>query len=302
MAASQPARHGSEAGYREEIKRGEPCEKCRNGHRQFDKQYTKKGKQAGLRYGRYEVLDHLYRPGVPRGVPVRARGLTESSVPRASRIEADAPRPSVESDSELGEFTVTSEPSLADRMSDRIREFILPDGGSDFVPVDEMPEYLTGGNDSMYDAPPADDQGWSEIPAEEFVINAAGMKKIEDTLGMYLSVVGMTVEMIDPYCGPILADNFQNIVERWSKIIAHYPKSAALFLNEKGGVLMLWMGGIQATWPVLYAMYKHHLAGTVKVTADGRIMEMHAPGTHANEHAGMFDNLTPTTDQFNYSA
>jgi hypothetical protein len=100
------------------------------------------------------------------------------------------------------------------------------------------------------------------------------MKKIEENLGMYLSVVGMTVEMIDPYCGPVFAENVENIVKRWAIVIGHYPAAAKLFLENQSGVLFAWIGAIQATWPVLYAIYEHHLSRTVRTDRDGRIMRL----------------------------
>jgi hypothetical protein len=113
----------------------------------------------------------------------------------------------------------------------------------------------------------------------------------------------MTVEMIDPYCGPIIGRNMSTVVERWAKVIAHYPKAAHLFLDQKGGALMLWIGALQSTWPILYALYEHHLAQTVKVDKDsGRIMRLVDP-TAPNNGQGDFDNLTPPMqDTFKYSA
>jgi hypothetical protein len=138
---------------------------------------------------------------------------------------------------------------------------------------------------------------WAGVSDDEFVINAAGMKQIEDNLGFYLSVVGLTIEMVDPYCGPILARNFENIVKRWSAVIAHYPPAARLFLDTKGGILFGWISAIQATWPVLYAIYEHHLAKTVR-TRDG-VIERKIEG---NGPFRGFDATTPPMpDQFQYT-
>jgi hypothetical protein len=164
----------------------------------------------------------------------------------------------------------------------------------------ETPEYLSeedtgyvSGNADMYDDP---GEGWQPAPDTEYVINAQGLKVIQENLATYLSVVGITVEMIDPYCGPILAQNFDNIVARWSKVIAHYPKAADLFLQGSGGVIFTWIGALQATWPVLYAIYQHHLAKSVMVAPDGRIYNK---SQMPNPNGQFPDPLQP---EFQYSA
>src|SRR5713101_7996291 len=78
-------KHGSEGGYRAELKTDNVCERCRNGHRQFDRQYTKTYKSRGIKYTRYDVLDHLYKPGKTSGNSVsnqsRAEHTGSSAVP-----------------------------------------------------------------------------------------------------------------------------------------------------------------------------------------------------------------------------
>jgi hypothetical protein len=158
--------------------------------------------------------------------------------------------------------------------------------------TEERPDYLT---DIEADPEPVDAE-YTQEPEMEFILNAAGMEKIEQNLGTYLSVVGMTAEMIDPYCGSILADNFDNIVKRWTKVIAHYPKAAELFLDGKGGVIMNWIGGLQATWPVLIAIYHHHLARDIQVK-DGRVFRRDGANRPMPDAT-----MPPMPDDFNYSA
>jgi hypothetical protein len=165
-------------------------------------------------------------------------------------------------------YTVQSAPSLSARLGGALRSAIGDKIDLDPNPVN--PEYTEDETEHEYirstgDYDPEPDGEWSPVSDEEFVINAAGFKKIEDNLGFYLSVIGMTVEMIDPYCGPVLANNFDNVISHWTPVIGHYPAAAKFFLDGKSGILFAWIGAIQATWPILYAIFEHHLARRVEV-------------------------------------
>jgi hypothetical protein len=294
--AQNLARHGSEAGYNAERKTGNICDRCRKAHRVYARQYRPQGKAQGLKYSVYEVIDGLYRESELGSFPKARHGEPRQRVTHAPTI-VTGPVDDLNTESSDSTDEQSSRTTLGQRLTDGLRDMIFshdPDD-NDFVFEAGIPEYL---HPVEPDPEPADGQ-WEEVPEEEYVINAAGMRKIEENLGTYLSVVGMTVEMIDPYCGPILAENFDKIVGRWSKVIARYPSAAKLFLDTKGGTLMTWMSAIQATWPVLYAIYEHHLAKTVR-TENGRVMRLHTPDNEANGHKGQWDNLQP--DNFNYSA
>ena len=274
-------KHGSEAGYREEIKLGDACTRCRNGHREFDRQYSKPYRAKGLKYTRGQVIDHLYTPGKTRGKPAyaTARPATPRQVPAsAPEVNGDSPVQS----------------SLGNRLSDALagavgRSGVL--GDNPYVTTEERPEYLS----DIEPDPEPDDSDFGPEPDAEYILNAAGLEKIEENLGTYLSIVGMTAEMIDPYCGSILAENFDNIVKRWTKVIAHYPKAAELFLDGKGGVIMNWIGALQATWPVLLAVYHHHLARDIQVK-DGRVFRRDGAVRNVDP------TMPPMPDDFNYSA
>lgn len=292
--ANQMIKHGSETGYRTELARGEVCPRCRNGHRQFDKQYTKGYKSRGVRYGSSEVLDHLYVPGRRSAASGSVPGTAGRTAPAPSPVLPEIPDGTPASPGQSGDSA--GKTPLRERMNALIGGIKLP-GEEDAHTVtyvsDDEPGYVHDSGD--YDPDPAGEE-WTPAP-DEFLVNAAGLKQIEDNLGTYLSVIGMTAEMIDPYCGAMLAQNFENMVSKWSKLIAHYPKAAALFMDAKGGVIFTWIGAIQATWPVLYAFYEHHLAKTVRVQ-DGVIQRR-----TGNGNGGMPDSTTPPfADDFNYSA
>ena len=287
MATKQLVRHGTDSGYRAELKVGEPCERCRNAHRVYSTQFGARAKAQGIRYKTDEVLDHLYK-GSGRKASTSKANLSGGPY----RPPVLAPTSNGEAPPEHGE--TEQGPSLGERLSERIR-------GLTVVGNPDDPEYVTEQDTGyVHEIEDTDSPGseWEPVKDEEFIINAAGLKKIQDNLGTYLSIVGMTVEMLDPYCGPILAQNFDNIVVHWSKVIAHYPKAAELFLDGKGGIIFTWIGALQATWPFLFAIYQHHLARTIMVAPNGQI---YRKGTQpAPDSNGQFTD--PLQPEFQYSA
>jgi hypothetical protein len=282
MATSTLIKHGTDKGYRAESRVGEVCERCRNAHRVYQTQFRAQGRAKGLKYNATDVIDHLYKASRPE----RQRSVSRPVVSNGAPEPADKP---AEPDRE-GRI----EPSLGDRLSARIRDLTVGPGPAEPVYVnDDDLGYVHEIDDVDQPGPE-----WEPVKDEEFIINAQGLAKIQENLGTYLSIVGMTVEMIDPYCGPIFAQNFENIVSHWSKVIAHYPKAAELFLDGKGGIIFTWIGALQATWPFLYAIYQHHLARTITVGPDGKIYrkgEMPNPMNNGQ----VIDPLQP---QFQYSA
>jgi hypothetical protein len=269
------AKHGSEAGYRAELKTDNVCERCRNGHRVFDTQYNRRNKGKGIKYGRFDVLDHLYVPGRASHPPAAAQTRTEpSGLHTARKAPEPQTRPiaSSEPGSDSPDFTLTAEPtepSLSERFAAGLKRLTVPNDTDGYVGSDEIPDYLRTVDP---DPDPADPDS-SPIQDDSFVITRESMVLIEENLGTYLSVIGMTLEMVDPYCGPILAENIENIVSRWSKVIARYPSAARIFMAKGGGTIMDWIGAIQATWPVLFAIYEHHLSRTIR-TEKGRVMRV----------------------------
>jgi hypothetical protein len=261
MGTTALIRHGTEAGYRTERTRGNPCNRCLAAHRVYNSQFSAKGKAKGTKYKRDEIVDHLAGPAGQRPGRGRVPTVAATLIPGSKPLVTVPDSPVGESG---GEDAGTN---LGDRLADRMRSLLTrtDDNSPEYVSEDST-GYVSG-NDEMFDEP---GPGWESADDTDYIINAAGLRKIEENMGTYLSVVGITVEMIDPYCGPILAENFDTIVKRWSKVVANYPKAAELFMDAKGGHIMSWIGALQATWPVLYAVYQHHLAHTVTVK-DGKI-------------------------------
>jgi hypothetical protein len=292
MPNKKLVRHGTNNGYRAEIAMGDACEKCKAAHRVFQTQYTRDNRAKGLKYKGDDVLDQLDGKVQQKSgnVPIR----TPYTVGTASSRPSPAPAPVTEPDDTGPDSAAPGRtgPSLADR----IKGLVITPPSDDYVNEEGIPSYLTLG--TIESDPDPDDDQYQQVPPDsaEFIINAAGMAKIEDSLGTYLSIFGITMEMIDPYCGPVLAENMDNIVKHWSKVIAKYPKAAELFMDGKGGTLMTWISAIQATWPFLYALYEHHFSKDVQ-TSGGNIFRKGANNT------GRFDpTMPPMPDNFQYSA
>jgi hypothetical protein len=287
------ARHGSNAGYRAHLGAGnDPCARCHRAHLVYSTQYSKASRMQGIKYKGDQVIDHLYQSG--------ARSEQSRSTASA-RTAGNQPEPGAYAPTEPTGSAPESPaepapgPSVADRLSAGFRNLVMPDGEpSPYVESDDPPEYLGNSGQIPFDPEPAGEE-WTPVDDSEFVINAAGMQKIEENLGTYLSIIGMTAEMIDPYCGGIAANNFENMVGKWSKVVAHYPAAAKLFLDEKSGVLFTWIAALQSTWPVLAAIYHHHFARDI-VVKDGTVYTRNQNGQ------GPVDATTPPMDSYTYSA
>jgi hypothetical protein len=279
MANTTLIKHGTDKGYRAETKIGDVCERCQRAHRVYQTQFRPQGRARGLKYSATQVIDHLYKARA--GEPIVSASRVPVSYPSSEPAEKPA-----EPDRET-----PAESSLGDRLASRIRDLTVGPSEPEYVPEDS-----TGYVHTIEDV---DDPGpdWEPVDDADFIINAQGLAKIQENLGTYLSIVGMTVEMIDPYCGPILAQNFDNIVQHWSKVIAHYPKAAELFLDGKGGIIFTWIGALQATWPFLYAIYQHHLAKTIQIAPNGQIYRKGQ--TPPSPDGQVIDPLLPA---FQYSA
>lgn len=269
MATKTPIKHGTRAGYDAELVMGNVCERCRRAKAVYQRQYTKAGKASGIKYTSRQVLDHLYddRPRQRTGVAT-ARTVTEPPVRQATG-EAQS-HPDETAETETGQDT----PSIADRLGDALFTLKAERIPDEYIPTTDYPDYL-----HEVDEPDSDSSEWHVPKDEEFVITPGDMKLIEENMGTYLSVISMTLSLMDPYCAP--NDNeVHALVKRWSKVVSRYPTAARLFMATGGGILLDWIAAIQATWPILYRIYEHHLAHTI-VTDKGRVMRVHSPNGQA---------------------
>jgi hypothetical protein len=274
--ATKLVRHGTNEGYKAESKDDNVCERCRNAHRVYQSQYSKAGKARGIKYTGHQVIDHLYqsanRSRADRTVPQSTEGRSSLGPDQSTEPSQRESEPSAQSQ---------AQPSLADRLAEGISLIATPKDDNPYVETGEYPDYLTPIGP---DPEPAGDD-WSKVKPDEYVVTQANMVLIEDNMGTYLSILSMTMSLMDPYCTPN-DDEIDALVKRWSKVVSRYPRAAKLFMSEGSGIIMDWIGAIQATWPILFRIYEHHLSGAVK-TDKGKVYRVTQNGSQTTVDATM---------------
>lgn len=135
------------------------------------------------------------------------------------------------------------------------------DDASDFpqsdMPMHDAPESLSN---ARIGPDPEPGESPNEIP--DFIITPGIKNDIAGKLGLFAAIIGMPLEAIDPYCGPIFANNVDNMINSYLPIILRSPGAVKFFQSTSGGWLD-WIRALQATWPVIQAAYAHHLARSV---------------------------------------
>lgn len=139
-----------------------------------------------------------------------------------------------------------------------------------------QPEPVTWPSPDMptFDAP--DSLRNAEVPADpdpaqaehdvynepEFLVTPKIRNEIAGNLGVWAAVIGIPFEAIDPYCGKIFAQNIDGMINSYLPLITRSPGAVKFFTARSGGWLD-WVRALEATWPVIVAIYAHHLARTV---------------------------------------
>lgn len=261
--AARLVKHGTWAGYKVELDNDNVCDRCRAASRVYNSQYTKANRAKGIKYGTNEVIDHLYRPGRNQSnrVPVQTRPVVQGSEEALDHAASTAPDatlagPQTDAESQDG-------PSLADRLRGILGSQRPVDG---YVETDAPPDYIS----AIDPDPEPQGDNWARPADDDFVVTAEGMRAIKDNLGTYAATVGMTLGLIDPYCGAAIRDNLDDMVDAWSRVISHYPSAARMFMQKGGGKIMAWIDALMSTWPVLVAVYEHHLSKTVQINSLGQ--------------------------------
>lgn len=93
---------------------------------------------------------------------------------------------------------------------------------------------------------------------------------IEGKLTLLLTGPAVFWQMADPLCGGAFADNLDNIVRKAVPLICQSPDAVRWF--TKGTTFLLWLDLVWALQPVAQAVYAHHVAATVMILPDGRIV------------------------------
>jgi hypothetical protein len=125
------------------------------------------------------------------------------------------------------------------------------------IPTHEAPESLSNAR-----VTPDPEPGESPNDIPDFIITPGIRNDIAGKLGLFAAIIGMPLEAIDPYCGPIFANNVDNMINSYLPIICRSPGAVKFFQSTSGGWLD-WIRALQATWPVIQAAYAHHLSRSV---------------------------------------
>lgn len=148
------------------------------------------------------------------------------------------------------------------------------------------------------DPMPADmpDSQYSYPDQPEFVITPGIRADAKGKLTLFGVLIATPLTMVDPYCGDALSDNLDNMIDKAMPIIGRSP-AAIKFLTGTSGGIMEWLALLQACWPVVVAIYAHHLGRTVvRDINTGRFIKVNKQGQRIDA------TMPPVPDTYEYSA
>jgi hypothetical protein len=109
------------------------------------------------------------------------------------------------------------------------------------------------GQDDRYNKPPED---------RIFTVSKVIREDIEGKIGFFWGMSASAIQMFDPYCGSVMVQRTEIIAAKMTPIICKSPDLVNWF-SSKGGGYMEWLDLAIAFWPVMEAIYAHHLAKSV---------------------------------------
>ena len=126
---------------------------------------------------------------------------------------------------------------------------------------------------------------------------------VRDDIAGFAGLVGAPVlamlQQADPYCGTILAQNFEPIVDACLPLLCRSEKIVRYFTGDQSDWL-LWGKLAMALAPVAKAVIAHHVTRTVEVVRDASTGQVHVmPRRPGPEHG---DHLTPPQPEPAYAA
>ena len=128
-------------------------------------------------------------------------------------------------------------------------------------------------------------------------------QQVKDDIAGFAGLVGAPLlamlQQADPYCGTILAQSFENIVDATLPLICRSSKIVKYFSDDKSDWL-LWGKLALALKPFAQAVIHHHILGDVEVVRDAQ-GQVHVMPRARQEGRG--DHLQPpAADEYNYAA
>jgi hypothetical protein len=154
------------------------------------------------------------------------------------------------------------------------------------MPKQDPPEFLlTAAGEVPDDREPGQgaDNNTPEVDPEfPIKLTKAVKDDVKGKLALFGTLVALPLDMADPYCGRALSENLDNMIDKAMPLIGRSP-AAVKFLTSTSGGLLDWVGFLQACWPVLQAIYAHHLGRTVvKDPKTGAFIRKSANGSAVN--------------------
>lgn len=144
--------------------------------------------------------------------------------------------------------------------------------------------------------PPPEPQPWSgsikDVPRE--VVN-----DIAGFAGLVGAPVLAMLQAADPYCGSILAQNFEPIIDATLPLLCRSEKIVAYFTGDKSDWL-LWGKLAMALAPVARAVLDHHVLRTIDVIKDPNTGQIQVVRRQRGG-SEMGDHLQPPQAQPDYS-
>jgi hypothetical protein len=111
-------------------------------------------------------------------------------------------------------------------------------------------------------------------PRTTIRVTASVRRDVEGKLALLFGIMGQTWSLADPLCGTALAEAGPDMAKKYMPLICQSPDIVKWM--TKGGNFLLWIDAIMATWPVIQAIFAHHIAKTATWPASPNGMVPHA--------------------------
>jgi hypothetical protein len=135
---------------------------------------------------------------------------------------------------------------------------------------------------------------YSEEPA--FVVTPGIRADAKGKLALFGVLIATPLDMVDPYCGGVLSENLDNMIDKAMPLISRSP-AAIKFLTGTSGGIMEWLAFLQACWPVIVAIYAHHLGrSVVRDINTGQFVRVDKQGNKVDA------TMPPVPETYEYSA
>jgi hypothetical protein len=111
--------------------------------------------------------------------------------------------------------------------------------------------------------------------------------------GLVATPILSLLQAVDPYCGTILAQNFEPVVDATLPLICRSERIVNYFRDETAGDWLLWGKLAMALKPFAQAVVEHHILGRVQVIRDPQTGAVTIERRERGGEPGHGDHLTP---------